>query len=649
MAMENRVILDLETRSYIDLGDVGVWNYSKHLSTQILCIGWYYNGDFYQWVKGDPAPIVLFGLINGGAVIEAHNMSFEYCLWENVFRDLFDNVPHIDINQTSCTMARAHSHGLPGKLEVLGETLNLTVKKDTVGKKAMLKFSKPGKDGEFIAPEDEPGLFKVLLDYNKTDVLSELELSKAIPELTPNQRKIWLMDHKINERGLQFDMGLVNDCVMVATQLASNSKGSITELTGGTIDSINKVKKITDYINGLGYSIKSLSETNVKNAINDPGCPENIRAILATRLSGGKASVKKFHKIREMVDDVGISRFYLTYHGAVTGRWTSKGIQLQNMTRGILKDTDDIDKCINIVKARNTEAFKTEYKDPTSTLASLTRSTIIPREGKKLFVADYSAIEFKILLWLSGVKWALNAINDGKDLYTDMAAEIYQLPIKAVDKNLHRPIGKTACLGLGYQMGGVLFQATVFKNTGIKLDLDFCMEIVKIFRYVKYPEVRKLWELAQNSAINAVLKSDNSRDQLYRQCKVIFYKHKDFLYCQLPSGRRIAYYKPEIRQGKYGLTLSYIKNNFRKDTYGGDLVEGICQGTAVDIVAGGMLACEENGFDVLLQVHDELISEKVAMPGDIELYKTLLESRPTWADKLPINIVEVYIADRYRK
>lgn len=643
------IYIDFETRSEIDLRKCGAWNYSLHPSTEVHCMAYRldnrpvkiwipeFDNSYHNQCPYD-LKVWLFG--KEGQRVEAHNAFFEYCIWDHIMVPRY-RWPRIDSNRFRCSMAKALSYALPRSLEGATEALDSKYKKDPVGRRIMLKMCKPRKPTEHNKNKyhADPKDFELLYEYCKKDVMAEKALSESLKELPSKELKIWQMDQRINRRGVYCDIDAVKGALIVLTDLDKKAKKEILELTDGEIYSYGQIAAILDYCESNGFKLKSLDKDSVKKALKKE-LPFNVKRILEIRQSMSKSSTKKYQAMLNLACKDSRIRSTLVYHGASTGRWAGSGIQPQNYTKGKIKDPKEIKLAIECLKSTYTlkdpDQFYLYFDNPMSVLSSCLRAMLCAAPNHVLIGADYSSIEARVLLWLADDKRGLELFRNGADIYKDMAATIYNIAIEKVTKE-QREMGKRAILGLGYQMGRPKFKKTCYDWGKQVVSNEFAQRVVDTYRD-KYKKVVKLWSAMNRAAIICIKTGKTAT------CgKVKFKKGKRFLYCQLPSGRKLAYYNPKLEIGKYGKAQikywgvdSQSKKWNRQTTYGGKLVENMTQAVARDIMAHAMLRVEKKGYPIVLSVHDEIVSEVKKNFGSIEEFENLLCKLPQWAKGLPV-------------
>ena len=667
--VQRYLILDFETYSEADLKKVGAWEYSKHPSTEIICAAWTIGERGGKWsdvIVCSDHPILgcrgqilaladaIWGNTRDGNLVVAHNAYFEQCIIHNV---MFNRRPDQHLYRPPsdfiCTAAMAASHALPRNLEGACLALGLPVQKDMEGRRLMLKHSKPRRPSlkdPSTRWQDEDEL-KRIFEYCKTDIEAERRLFEALPLLNETERKVWCLDQKINFRGFTVDRPLVEKTLEMIDTESKNLLGAFQGVTG--LDSPKQVAKTLEYLKSYGAELPNLQAKTVDDYLkeNDTWMHAGVRLALETRQALSKSSNAKYEAFERRSRSDGRIRDSLLYHAASTGRWGGSGVQPQNFPRGNIADTD---LACEVLSRGDLGLVHMLYDKPMNVFSSCLRGMIIPSKGCEMFCADYNAIETRVLFWLANHEFGLEMFRRDLDLYVKMAADIYSTYIDQVTKS-QRQLGKTTILGAGYGMGPKKFMATCLAQ-GIEIDEPTAELAIKTYRQV-HKAVPEFWNATENAAIRAVQKPNIICSA--KKCEWI--KEHDFLYAILPSGRKIAYYKPEIKWmptpwGEKRATLyHYSENPLTKQwelggTYGGRLVENVVQAVARDLMADAMLSIEKAGYDILFTVHDEIVAErKTKKPEqDLKDFEMVMASKPEWAQGLPIK-VEGWRGERYRK
>ena len=675
-------IIDFETRSGVSLRSCGVWRYSEDPSTQALCLAfrlphwapkrtgiWHPEFPHLDIDHCDMDDVMeLLDWIVQGELVEAHNAWFERCVWGNIMVPRFGFSP-IAHKQWRCSAARVATLSLPRALDDAINALGLTTKKDMDGSKVMKKMTKPRKPrkaereawaafyGSKVPHErlyhETADMMRQLWAYCRQDVLAEEALSNAIFPLSPEEEQVYLLDQKVNERGFQLDRVAVDAALNIIRREQVRFNKELVVLTKGRVQKATQRAQMLDWLRDEGLMLLDTQKATLdEHLINNKGLAETPRRGLELMRALGRSSTAKYQAMRDwasMRDDR--VRGGLLYHGASTGRWSGSGVQPHNFPKGTLK-IKDVDALWKTLKRRRRAEIVKAYGDPMTVLSDALRSAITAGPGKVLYVADYAAIEARVLLWLANDQRALDVFRKGEDIYCDMASAIYGRPITKANPD-ERQLGKVAILGLGYQMGAAKFVDTA-ASYGITLDDDTAQDVVTTYRD-KFVLVKKMWWAQEEAAVQAV-----ATKKAVPCGKVTWFVRGRFLFCQLPSGRRLGYCDPQVKMvktpwGSEKLQLSYMAINsltrkwVRQHTYGGMLVENITQAVARDLMANAMMSCEASGvYRPVLSVHDEMIAEADAGTGDVHEFEQLMSSCPPWATGCPV-AAEGWSGFRYRK
>lgn len=707
-----KATIDFETRSACSIKDCGSWRYSLDPTTQVMCLAF----RLPHWEKGRtalwhpafphlgveeancPELVELFDWIKNGGLVEAHNAWFERGVWTNICVPKLGWAP-IGHEQWRCSAAKAAAHSLPRSLDGCTLALDLRIKKDVEGSKVMKKMAKPRKprvaevkafvstqdgvpaikqcavttvatdtgwsarvswDGgerEFSLPfywHESAEMIERLCAYCRVDVLAEEAVSHRLRDLSPKETSMYLMDQAINQRGFQLDREGIEAALEVVNGIFSDLNKELVELTGGRVEKATQRARMIQWFNEMGLPLEDTQGSTLDGWLKREDLEADVRRGLELVRALGRSSTAKFVAAENWASP-GAWRVHggLLYHGAGTGRWSGSGVQPHNFPRGSIKD---MDFAWEVIKTKDVAFMEMMYGDVMTLLSHALRGMIVPTPGRKLMVADYAAIEARVVLWLAGDEDALNIFRRNECIYMAMATEIYGRPITDKVKQAdERQMGKQAVLGLGYQMGAKKFQATLAEKWGIFIELDFAQQIVDTYRE-KFWRIKKMWWDQEAAAIAAV----RHPGRTFRCGKVFWRSFDGFLHCKLPSGRLLGYSEPRIFKKKtpwgeerdcltYMGVDPYTKKWRRQDTYGGMLVENITQAVARDLMADAMLRCHEEGmYDVILSVHDELIAECDEGVGSVKDFETVMAHVPDWAAGCPVS-AEGWTGYRYKK
>lgn len=670
--------IDFESRSACPIRTHGSWRYSLDPSTDVLCLAFrlpmWPKGETALWhpafpslgmpEAGEDELYELFAWICDGYLIEAHNAWFERGIWANVMVPKF-GWPAVEHRQWRCSAAKCAAHALPRGLEEAGDALGLMIRKDTAGGKVMKKLAKPRKPrkkeretwAKLHGEEPHPVLYwesaellDQLFSYCRQDVLAEEAISEAVPDLSPQELEVYLEDQLMNERGFGLDRDAISAAQALLEQEQTLLNGEIAIITEGAVTKATQRAKLLQWCESQKAPLWDTKAETVDAVLLIDNLPAPVRRALTVLRALGRSSTAKYEKMSYWICPDDRAHGGLLYHAASTGRWGGQGIQPQNFPKGGLSDFD-MDYVWEVLKLQDRWLIET-IGPVMEVLSQALRGAIVPSPGKRLYVADYAAIEARVLLWLAGDDEALNIFRRGDDIYCDFAASIYGRPVTKADK-AERSMGKVGILGLGYQMGASRFVDTC-ASYGITIDEPFAVEVVTAYRE-KYHRVKALWEEQEFRAIQAV------RNPGYEipTGHITWTSDGKYLYCVLPSGRKLAYPEPEVRRvmtswGTRREQLTFCGVNAlnrkwdRQHTYGGMLVENMTQAVARDLLADAGLRCEASGiYQPVLTVHDELIAE--GEPGrDVREFELIMSQTPRWAEGCPVK-AEGFSAERYHK
>lgn len=658
------LILDYETRSEVDLKTVGAYEYARHPSTEILCVAWKVIGEnktisptrvWSPLLGNGDRPSFLKLMYGIDAKLVAHNAFFEQMITRFVLTKYYPYpelkwIPH---DRWICTASLGAMWALPRKLEGACLALKLTNRKDMVGHKLMLKMSKPRratKNDKSKWHESREDLLR-LMKYCAADVDAEGQLLLTLPPLSEFERKIWLLDQKINFRGFKIDTELVDAALTLTAKEGQILNVELKELTNGRVQTANEREKLLRCVRRAGFEVPNLQAGTIKDALIRDDLPPLARRLLEIRANASKTSTAKYAAFKARVGHDERVRDNLLYSGATpTARWSGMGVQVQNLPRGTIKDLD-ADLAVEVIKIKDLELLRLIYGNPLEVLSSCLRSVIISGMGDELFCEDFSAIEARVLLWLADDQRGLDIFRRGEDPYWHMACKIYGRIV--AKKGLERELGKRAELGCGYNMGWKKFIESCKQYADMVIDAALSKKTVAIYREVHAP-VTKMWAAVERAALYAV-----STGKKVTVNKVTWFTDGKILYCKLPSGRKMAYYEPQIKYketpwGKKRATLYHWNQNSltRKweleNTYGGKLVENIVQGTARDFMAEAMLRVDEAKYNLTLTVHDELLAERKRGLGSQKEFSSLVAKIPEWGKGCPIT-TEGWQGVRYKK
>jgi len=651
MRVKKHATIDFETRSKVNLKLCGAQVYSEDLSTEVLCLAYRLPGAKKRlWNQGDAEPLDLMDYIESGGDVEAHNAAFEFAIWNNVLAARH-GWPPLRLPQLYCSAAAAAAASLPRALGQVGEALGLPITKDLEGHKLMLKMSKPReptKNNPSIW-HDSPEKRQRLGEYCLDDVSSEEAVSAAVRPLSPAERRVYLLDQRINQRGVYVDKGSLESAKALVEEQKAKLIGELQRITRGELKSPTELKTMQLWLDVRGVTLPNMQKATLVEAVKNTEDPV-VRRVLKIRLLLGKASTSKLDAMLRTRSKNGRIIGTLLYHGASTGRWTGRLIQPQNYPRGNVKNLYALIDCINM---RDLDFLETVYGDPMAAISSSLRGMICAAPGNELTCSDFSAIEARVLAWVAGEKWRLQVFKEDGDIYVSSYSSMFDVPESAVNDD-QRQVGKTAELALGYQ-GGV--NAMIQFGADKIMSADQMEEVKNKWR-AKSPRIKKFWYAVEQAAIEAV-ETPGLVTQCGVGCKIRFKMVGKYLYCQLPSGRMLSYYDPQLKISKTPwqtekLQLSCMvvdsktKKWIRRKSYGGLLTENVVQAIARDFMVNSMLNLEKAGYKIIMTVHDEIVSENKAGFGSLDDFNNIMSEPPEWGRTMPL-AVDGWRGVRYKK
>ena len=686
--MALKITLDKETRSACDLKKCGAYIYSMHPTTDVICLSYKIGNTKTKTLPLWPSRFSYgeFKAIAGKEhadffkaleiceeqdrcefLFSAHNAFFEQVIYQNVLVRRC-GWPSLAIELWRCTAAKASAHALPRNLEGACNALDLPIKKDMDGRRLILKYCKPRKAtkkdkngdqsivdqknarGDFLWWE-EPEDLKRIVQYCEQDVEAEFLLDERLPDLSPTEQRVWFLDQEINWTGVYTDQKMIDVCMNLIAEENARLQDESDSITGGFMfQSARQRNEVINFIRSEGYDLPDLRAKTVSDVLKKQEIQGDARKILEIRQAISRTSTAKFQAFKNRAHTDNRVRDLLVYHAASTGRWGGAGIQPQNFPRGTINDTD---LAIEIILENDLEWLRMMYGDPLSAISSCIRGAITATPGKVLYAADYSSIETRVLFWMSNNEIGLKQYRANEDLYVAMAQAIFRdLNLTKKDKK-QRQIGKAAVLGAGYGMGKDKFFLTCEMQGVEGVTKELSQLAIDTYRN-KYPAVVSMWKNLDMAAKLAV-----SEKKKVTINKVTFYVADDFLWCVLPSGRKLAYYKPELRMKEmpwggtapvlhYWAVNSLTKKWNLESTYGGKWTENVVQAVSRDLMADAMLRMKQKNLKVLLSVHDEIVCEQTEDFMTLKEYEDLMRTIPSWANGLPVE-VEGFKNFRYKK
>lgn len=641
--------VDLETFCELDIKKVGLYNYAANC--EILLFGYAFDdnpAEVIDIAQGEKIPAEIeTALFDKNILKTAYNAAFEIQVLKNYFRR------EIEYSQWNCTMVLGLTLGLPAGLEKVGKALKLPEGKlkITIGKKLVNYFSRPctpttsNRNRTRNKPLHNIEKWTAFKDYCKQDVESERAIRKILEKypMSEKEKILWQLDQKINDNGVLIDMELVQNAIDIDNEIKSAAKVQAEKLTGGI--NINSNVQMLDWIEEQeGWRPSSLDKESREELLQEIISPQTQKLLEIKNLIS-KTSVKKYEAMLNMSSEDNRARGMFQFYGANrTGRFTGKGIQLQNLPQNHI---DDLDTARQFVKNKDIDALEIFYSNPSDVLSQLIRTAFIAEKNCRFIVADFSAIEARVIAWLANEKWRMKIFEEGGDIYCASASAMFKVPVEkhGVNKEL-RQKGKIAELACGYGGGVNALKAFGADKMGLS---DFEMEsIIKKWRESS-PNICRLWREVEFNAEQAI---KTKKPMQYKNLS--FEVDGDFLFISLPSGRKISYAYPRIALENdkenicYSGTIQTTGSWGRNFTWGGKLVENIVQATARDCLAESMLKLDKAGYKIVMHVHDEIISEMPENRGSLKEVVKIMSEKISWAEGLVLN-ADGYETEYYRK
>ena len=640
--------IDLETYSDQPLAKTGVYRYVESPDFEILLSAYSVDGGPVQQIDlacGEKIPSEVLSALEDETVTKwAFNANFErICLSRFLGYPTGD---YLEPDSWKCSMVWAAYMGLPLSLEGTGAVLGLEKQKLSEGKDLIKYFCQP------CAPTKSNGqrtrnLPKHSLDkwlafkrYNIRDVETEMSIQARLSKY-PVPNSVWEeyhLDQEINDRGVGLDMELVRQAIQMDGRSRSELTQAMKELT--SLDNPNSVQQMKQWLADNGVETDTLGKKAVAEVLKT--APPQLQKVLTLRQQLAKSSVKKYQAMETAVCADGRARGMFQFYGANrTGRWAGRIIQMQNLPQNHL---DDLSEARGLVRAGNFDALETLYEDVPDTLSQLIRTAFVPQENRKFIVADFSAIEARVIAWLAGEKWRQDVFAAGKDIYCASASHMFGVPVEKHGVNGHlRQKGKIAELALGY--GGSVGALKAMGALEMGLSEDELPALVSAWRQAN-PKIVQFWWAVDRAVMDAVTRKTTTKTH-----GIVFSARNGMLFITLPSGRSLAYVKPKIGTNKFGgdcITYEGVggtKKWERLDSYGPKFVENIVQATSRDILCYAMrtLRC----CSIVMHIHDEVVIEADRRMS-LQAVCDQMGRTPPWAKGLRLR-ADGYETDFYKK
>lgn len=642
-----KISIDIETFSDIDLIKCGVYKYADSPAFEILLFAYSIDdGEIYivDLVSGEELPEEIAEAIKSDTVIKtAFNAQFErVCLSKHIGILL-------DPSSWYCTAVQAAELSLPSSLADVGAALGLERQKMTEGKELIKYFCVPCKPTKSNGgrtrnmPKDAPEKWTLFKEYCKRDVDVERQIAKKLEmyPISESEHRLYVLDQRINDRGVLVDLSLAQQAIKINSIQTAVATEQAYTLTG--LENPNSVAQLKDWLIENGVEIDSLSKKAVAALADETD--GDIQEMLHLRLLMSKTSVKKYEAVMRSVCKDNRVRGMMRFCGASrTGRWSGNILQPQNLPQNHLPD---LTLARDIVKDGDFEMLDMTFGNVPNVLSELIRTVLIPKQNHRFIVADFSAIEARVLSWLAGEQWRLDTFRNGGDIYCASASQMFRVPVEKHGVNGHlRQKGKISELACGY--GG---SVGALKNMGaveMGVPEDELQGLINDWRNAN-PHIVKLWTEVGNAAMKAI-----KEKTIVTLGKLVFMYERGILFIRLPSGRRLSYIKPRIGTNRFGGdSITYMgvgasKKWERLETFGGKLVENIVQEIARDLLASAMINVANAGYNIVFHVHDEIIAEVPDGQGSVDEMCMLMSINPDWADGIPLS-ADGYECEYYRK
>lgn len=628
-----KLYIDCETRSEIELDTRGVDNYSRHCSTKVLMVAFAFDdGPINLWeCHKNPLPTFLKdGLEDPFTLKIAFNATFERNIFE---RCLNLSVP---ISEWSDVMIYCRHCSIPGSLAAASEVMGLGIDaaKITDGERLIQIFCEPvceareetlfgSEPAIFRNWETDPEDWEKFCRYCRQDVIAERAILRKLinkfplPEI---EMRGWYLDQAINERGIPTDPILIQNALHVAEQTKYALELRMKKITG--LDNPNSRDQLLAWAKKEHYPYNSMGKVWVQSAISGSDISDNCREVFLMRQQASKTSWAKFEAIQNIVSSDGRLRNQFSFLGSArAGRWAGRDVQMQNLSKPTKELEKNLDRAVELVRAGKYDLIKQEFSNEMDVVSGVVRASFRTPDGQMFDIADLSAIENRGIGWETNCAAILDVFRQGKDPYKDFGTRLYKVPYEAVTKE-QRTNSKPAVLGAGYRLSGGEEGVDKWSNPiktglwgyahamGVLISRDDAHDSVQIFREA-YPQVVHAWYDLENAVMDVICGGHPAT-----VCKVYFEMVDGVLVARLPSGRCLHYIEPRIDQmeffGKMKPTITYMgqdsvtKQWIRISTHGGKLLENVTQAIARDVLLHGMLLADEAGLEIVLHVHDEV-------------------------------------------
>lgn len=627
--------IDIETYCEASLPSVGVYKYTAHPSFEVLLFAYSVDNGPVQLVdlaSGEEIPEdVRKALYNPEVVKTAYNATFERLCLSTYF-----GAP-IPPEQWECTMVKAAMCGLPLGLDAVGKALNLASQKMEAGRQLISFFScpcKPTKSNNQRTrnlPHHDHDRWELFKSYCIRDVEVEQSIRHHLSgyPVAKIDQELYIIDQNINDRGVLLNRTMVENAIFIADKRSLQLEQEALAITG--LSNVSSPLQVRDWLRKrTGYTdIDSIDKARVKELLGAV-IPTDVRRFLEIRQELGKTSLAKYPKMLEVMGDDDRARGTMQFYGTRTGRWAGRFIQVQNLPQNHLENIADVRQ---LVLDCDGEMLEMLYGDVQDTLSQLIRTALVAPQGSRFIVADFSAIEARVLAWLAGEQWRIDTFKGHGKIYEASAAQMFKVPIESVTKGSDmRAKGKVAELACGY--GGGLGALRQMGGAKMGLSDDQMKDIVHQWRKAS-PNIVKFWTLVENAMFDCITNRRLTPINRY----VLADCDERMAWINLPSGRRLCYYSPYIYADK-DLMYWSVDSTTRKwgptSTYGGKITENIVQAIARDCLAETLIKLTEAGYKCVFHIHDEVVLEMPYGEGSLEEVLDIMAQPPLWAPTLPL-------------
>ena len=649
-----KLFIDIETYSSEDITQTGAYKYMESPDFEILLVGYAFDDEPVQVVdllQGEELPEEFEEALFDPACLKvAHNATFERLAFRRVGYD-------IPAEQWYCTAVKAAYCGLPLSLDAVSKALDLEKKKLDTGKMLIKYFSCPCKPTKVNGgrtrnyPEHAPQKWEMYKEYNLFDVEAEREIYQILEEyeIPEVERKIYALDQKINDQGIVIDPVLASSAIEIDGKVTELIGNRLQELTG--CSNPNSGTQLRNWLSAItGDDISSLAKDVMESLIDTYKDNELVSEVLTLRNQLSKTSIKKYYAmINAATSDNHVRGTFQFYGAGRTGRWAGRLLQLQNLAKNHL---DNIELPRELVREGDLDTLSMLYDNIPDILSQLVRTGIVAPEGKILSVADFSAIEARVISWLADEEWRMEVFRGDGKIYEATGSKMFNVPISAITKGSElRQKSKISELALGF--GGSVGAMRRMGGERMGLSDPEMANLTRRWRAAN-PKIVELWQELENCAVEAI----KTGREIVGTCRNLVFNYDGVnLSIKLPSGRCLFYHKPYLvmKKGSYNIMYQGLIQATKQwgtvDTYGGKLTENVVQAIARDLLAHAMLLLDEAGYIITMHIHDEVIAEIAEDGSEKDTYNKMVQimsTPPEWALDLPLN-ADGYLTKFYKK